>query len=162
MITDKTFRRLSPVRRSKERGAVLMVGLIILVVLTLLGVQAMRTNVAQERMSYNMRERNLAFQASESALRVGEGAEENYDSSRVPLVGDPKDWDGVANATGTLTNFDPALAQNPSYNVGPPQLVRVGLDLPPKFRLIYPITSRGVGGQATSVVIVQTGFEPPN
>ena len=38
----------------QQSGAVLVIGLIILVVLTMLGVQGMRTNVAQERMAGNI------------------------------------------------------------------------------------------------------------
>lgn len=139
----------------------LIVGLIILVVLTMLGVQAMRTNLSQERMASNMRERNLAFQAAESALRVAE-RQGPYDSERVEIVGDVRDWDGVSGQTGVLAGFDSSLAQDPSFHVGPPQYVRIGLEIPPKFRLIYPVTSRSVGGQAASVIILQSGFEPPN
>lgn len=55
-----------------ERGAALIVALIFLLVLTLLGVGAMRTTNMQERMAGNLRDSNLAFQAAESALREGE------------------------------------------------------------------------------------------
>jgi type IV pilus assembly protein PilX len=158
--------RLAPRRRysSKpgvrgESGAVLIVGLIILVVLTLLGVQGMRNNVAQERMASNMRERNTAFQAAEAALRVGE-ATGPFTGAGVPLV-DPLDWD-TAEASGTLTNFEDGLADDPIFHVGPPERVRIGLTLPPEFRLIYPISSLGTGRQGDSVVILQSGFEPPN
>lgn len=142
-----------------QGGAVLIIGLIILVVLTLLGVQGMRNNVAQERMASNMRERNTAFQAAEAALRVGE-ATGPFDGAGVPLV-DPLNW-GAAEATGTLAAFEDGLAEDPIFHVGPPERVRIGLTLPPEFRLIYPISSRGLGRQDGSVVILQSGFEPPN
>lgn len=57
---------------SKEKGSILFVGLIFLVVLTLLGLSAFRTATVQERMAGNMRDRNIAFQAAESALRAAE------------------------------------------------------------------------------------------
>ena len=77
-----------------QEGAVLVVGLIILVLLTLLGVQAMRGNVSQERMAFNMRERNVAFQAAEAALRVGENMGP-FDGSGVDLV-DATNWAAVS------------------------------------------------------------------
>jgi len=57
---------------SKERGAILFVGLIFLVVLSLLGLTALRAASMQERMAGNMRDRGIAFQAAESALRAAE------------------------------------------------------------------------------------------
>jgi type IV pilus assembly protein PilX len=139
--------------RQQQRGAVLIVGLIILVVLTLLGVQGMRTNLVQERMASNMRERNVAFQAAETALRVGE--------SSGPFVptndGLESDW---SNATG-IAGFDD-VAADPVFHVGPPERIRVGLTLPAEFRYIYPVASRGVGRQDGSVVELQSGFEPVN
>lgn len=148
-----------PIHSRRQQGAALVVGLIILVVLTLIGVQAMRTNIVQERMAGNMRERNIAFQAAEAALRVGE-ATGPFATNNVALA-DPQNWDGVGN-NGNIENFDADVAAAPVYQVGPPQYVRVGLTLPPEFRYIYPVTARGVGGQPTSVVLVQSAFEPSN
>lgn len=153
-------RRPSRVGAKGQKGAVLVIGLIILVVLTLLGVQGMRTNVAQERMAANMRERNMAFQAAEAALRVGENTGP-FDGLGVAL-GDPASWDGTP-STGTLGNFDDSEPGfEPVFHVGPPEYVRIGLTLPPEFRLVYPIAARGLGRQDGSVVVLQSGFEPPN
>jgi len=49
-----------------------MTGLIFLVILTLLGLTAMQSGILEERMSGNARDRNLAFQAAEAALRDAE------------------------------------------------------------------------------------------
>ncbi len=145
--------------RRHQQGAALVIGLIILVVLTLIGVQAMRTNIVQERMAGNMRERNVAFQAAEAALRVGE-ATGPFLTSNVALA-NPATWDGTGSA-GSIAGFDDGVAGPPVYQVGPPQYVRVGLTLPAEFRYIYPVTARGLGGQQTSVVVVQSAFEPTN
>jgi len=59
-------------RRSQQSGAALVVGLIFLVILTLLGLTAMQTGILEERMAGNSRDRNIAFQAAEAALRDGE------------------------------------------------------------------------------------------
>lgn len=55
-----------------QRGAVLVVGLLLLVVLTLIGVASMQSTTLQERMAANMREQEQAFQSAEAALRSGE------------------------------------------------------------------------------------------
>ena len=56
----------------KQRGAVLVVALIFLVVMTLLILASIRGTVMQERMASNLYDRSLAFQAAEAALREGE------------------------------------------------------------------------------------------
>ena len=62
------------VRRRREDGAVLVVGLVMVLLISIIGISAIRSSNLQEAMAGNMRERNLAFQASESALRVGEAS----------------------------------------------------------------------------------------
>lgn len=52
----------------RERGAALIVSLIILLVLTLIGVAGMNTSVMQERMAVNSQNSNRAFQAAESTV----------------------------------------------------------------------------------------------
>lgn len=57
---------------SRQRGVALAVVLILLLVMTLLGLAAMRGTLMEERMSANLLDRSLAFQAAEAALREGE------------------------------------------------------------------------------------------
>ena len=63
-----------PVRISmkQQRGAVLVVSLLLLLVMTILALGAAQTTRLQERMSANMRDRDLAFESSEAGLRNGE------------------------------------------------------------------------------------------
>ncbi len=61
---------LSP--NSRQSGAALISGLIFLVVLTMIGVTAARMSTLEERMSGNMRDRSIAMQAAELALRDAE------------------------------------------------------------------------------------------
>jgi len=56
----------------QQGGAVLMVALVFLVIITLLGLTAMRTNIIEERLAGNSRDWALAFQAAEAALRDAE------------------------------------------------------------------------------------------
>ena len=54
---------------ARQGGAALVVGLILLVVITLVGVGAMQTTTLQEKMAGNLRDSNLSFQAAEAVLR---------------------------------------------------------------------------------------------
>ncbi len=56
--------------RQTERGAVLVVSLIVLLVVTLLGVAGMNSSLLQERMAANAQNSNRAFQGAESAVGV--------------------------------------------------------------------------------------------
>ena len=56
----------------KQKGAVLAISLIILLLMTLIGVSAMQSTTLQEKMAGNLRDANLAFQAAEAGLRDAE------------------------------------------------------------------------------------------
>jgi type IV pilus assembly protein PilX len=56
----------------QQRGAVLVVSLLLLLVITVLALGASQSTRLQERMSAGMRDRDLAFESSEAGLRNGE------------------------------------------------------------------------------------------
>lgn len=150
----------------REHGSALAVALIFLLLMTLLGVSAMRGSNMQERMAGNLRDRNMAFQAAEAALRGGEAWLMNVVNQQTaglnPQINNPAAWTGAAPApTGTVGALDGQLAGDPEFYVGPPSLRRVGIQLPPDFRRIYPVTARGEGGSDVAVVVLQSTFEPP-
>jgi len=58
--------------RGDQRGSVLLICLILLLAMTFLGVSAMSNSTMQERIVGGARDQNVAFQAAEAALRVGE------------------------------------------------------------------------------------------
>jgi type IV pilus assembly protein PilX len=58
----------------KNQGIILILTLIILLSLSVLSVIGMQTMILQETMAGNMRNRSLAFQAADSALRGAEAA----------------------------------------------------------------------------------------
>lgn len=59
-------------RRPRQNGAALVTVLVLLLAMTLLGIVGMRTTSMEERMSANLYDRSIAFQAAEAALREGE------------------------------------------------------------------------------------------
>ncbi len=67
-VTTTTGRNMS----HRQRGAALIVSLMILLIMTIIGISAMSTTTMEERMSDNNKQRQLAFQAAETALRTGE------------------------------------------------------------------------------------------
>lgn len=59
------------VQPKRQQGAVLLVGLMVLVVLALLGVAYSQVSVIQERLAGNFKDLSIAFQSSESGNRWG-------------------------------------------------------------------------------------------
>ncbi len=57
----------------RQRGAALVVGLLMLVALTLIGVTTMGMNTMELRMASNAQNKSNAFQAAEAGLEVGLG-----------------------------------------------------------------------------------------
>lgn len=64
--------RLQHSRPSAQRGVALVVALILLVVMTLLGLGALRSVTLEEKMAGNTFDRSLSFQTTEAALREAE------------------------------------------------------------------------------------------
>ena len=58
--------------KKHQSGVVLVIGLIMLLLMTLIGVTAMSVNGLEEKMTGNYRDRNIAFQAAEATLLEAE------------------------------------------------------------------------------------------
>lgn len=150
---------------SAQRGSVLVISLIILLLLTMLGLSNMRTTTVEERMASNLRDHNLAFQAAESALRAGEQFVQTG-SNRPGLrsaaqLADPASWNGVNPAPTGTHNLNAGLAiphaANPVFHVGPASVVRVGVSSSElKYYCTHRVTARGVGLTDSAVSILQS------
>lgn len=66
------MKRHSPRLPHRQRGAALFIGLMLLILLALLGVAGMQSTTLQEKMAGNYRTLNLAFQRTETTVRVQE------------------------------------------------------------------------------------------
>lgn len=161
-----------------EVGAVLPVALIMLLILTVIGVAGMQDTSLQERMAGNMRDRNLAFQASESALRAGE---KYLESAVLPAfnntggllnksypnirAGNPDFWEAYPwgeNSREYGANFA-ELSAPPRYVIEEVPVVTAPVGESAKFGTLkelrsYRITSKGVGGTTDAVVILQSTY----
>lgn len=58
--------------RPLQQGVALVMALVFLLLLTIIGIGALNTTSLEEKMANNVKDRNLAFQAAESALILGE------------------------------------------------------------------------------------------
>lgn len=156
--------RYRVVSMRSQYGAVLIVSLIFLLLMTIIGVTAMQTTTLQERMAGNTRDHNLAFQAAEAALREGESWIKNNHATHVAGKLDIDDWlsaetwADVAQAPHGTISLD-HLAADAGFHVGVPSEV---LD-PQCITSIcvvpfYPVTARSVGGTNSTVVILQSMF----
>jgi type IV pilus assembly protein PilX len=73
--------------RNRQRGVALAVVLILLLVMTVLVLASIRGTLMKERMSANMFDRSMAFQATEAALREGEAIAANATPPTMPPSG---------------------------------------------------------------------------
>jgi len=100
---------------SKQEGAVLLVALIMLLLLTILGAAAMRDTNLEERMAGNMRDHALAFQAAEAALRF---AEQEIKTDYSDLISDTLyPIDDQSPDVVTFAEFNGNVYQAPSYTI---------------------------------------------
>jgi len=159
-----------------ERGVVLIITLIILVVASLIALSAQRNVALEERMAGNMLDRNLAFQAAEAALRVGEAAvSSNTLYASAPgcsatatsctdgyyAAGAADDVPVWKHINWTAANSVAAPLSVPSGSVdllqANPRYIVEQLDASTR---TFRVTARATGGTAASVVVVQSVYVP--
>ncbi|MCK4951762.1 MAG: hypothetical protein KAS48_08080 [Gammaproteobacteria bacterium] len=92
---------------SRQQGAVLVISLIILLIMTMLGVTAMRSTIMEEKMAGNMRDRSMALQASEAAIRAAETLIEGL--ATTSAFTDTVESDGLFEGRGDQTNYNSPL-----------------------------------------------------
>ncbi|MEH6824819.1 MAG: PilX N-terminal domain-containing pilus assembly protein [Motiliproteus sp.] len=170
--------------KQHQQGIALIICMIVLVVLTISGLSSIRDTSMEERMAGNMKNRNLAFQAAESALREGE----EFLNSAVVLP----DFDGTGGlysqfSSGAVTSMssswaDPSAVRTfggdsdlSTYNLSLPEVVAAPVyiiermdSLAPTSSveagqaqdtvIYYRITTRAVGSTDTARVILQTVY----
>lgn len=88
-----------------QRGMVLVLALVFLLLLTIMGITALNTTSLEEKMTGNVKDRNLAFQAAESALILAESW--IYTQIGKPIF--PSNTTGLyVPSTATTPNWDTA------------------------------------------------------
>jgi type IV pilus assembly protein PilX len=161
---------------ARQQGVALIVALIFLAVLAILGVTIARNSSMEERMAGNTRDRDLAFQAAESALRDAQAdlfpgfLGNAFDGSTLGLIqyvanaNDPAywnayDWNGASQeATAGIAN----VTAKPRYVIEkkPNTLIpAVPPSVTPTTVQHFRVTARGVGATPETIVILQSEYE---
>jgi type IV pilus assembly protein PilX len=154
----------------QQSGAVLAISLIMLLLLTLIGITGTQTSSLEEKMAGNMRDKDLAFQAAESALAAAEA------SLSAPPAFDDAGSDGFYAESSTIPTASAILTDafwtsNPvatssinslSNEIPPPVYIIQKLGstclAPPCSFTTYRITVRATGRSPDTVVILQSVY----
>lgn len=155
--------------------------LVILMLLTLLGLTAMNTTALEEKMSNNVKDKNIALQAAEAALVLAE----NWiaaNTTHVLITGAPDNTKGIYAAQATPLVLDAFWAAAGGYVVYPnlptgptggqqftnvvtqPKYIIEQLQVfgtAPNQKRGLRITARGTGSTDAAVVILQSTVEIP-
>jgi type IV pilus assembly protein PilX len=171
-----------------QKGFVLIMALVFLALLTIIGVTAMSTTSLEEKMAGNMKDRNLAFQAAETALLAAERWYETQttkpvfpDTAKGLYVTDSTsavwNWDAVNWSTNVVTYpCTPTITSScgsgvAKINTQPKYIIEDLGELPEeKGSIVSPtdykgkgstiarITARGTGGTDAAVSMVQSTY----
>ena len=167
-------------QQGRQSGAVLVLGLILLLVLTLIGVSTMQNSVFDEKMAGNAKDRNFAFQAAESALREGElwlkdndiePLETTTGAYGVWRLGSPGTGNWWEDAGGPWSDGDPGVTTSSGidgvsaqpqriielseYDTGQSHLGR-GQTQAQSVLALYRVTTKATGGTEQAVVQLQS------
>lgn len=63
---------MKPITRIKQSGAALIVGLIMLLVMTMIGIAGMSETIMEDKMLFNFRDKTISLNAADSSLRANE------------------------------------------------------------------------------------------
>jgi len=170
--------------RGQQRGAILIVSLILLLIMTVLALSVSQTSRMQERMAGNARDSDLSFQAAEAGLRDAEAylwarTSQPIACSTSPCVVYQKDalsavnmsvqdntwWNDNAKEYGVAgTQEVDGVKADPRVVIEElgftPFSLTVGRGVPGG-RTFYRNTARGVGGTDAAQTVVETTFTRP-
>jgi type IV pilus assembly protein PilX len=164
---------------ARQRGAVLVIALLLLLVLTIIGITVMQMSGMQERMAGNSRDVNLSFQAAEGSMRAAESFIRQLNNRPVACSAAPCQVWLEGSVTGTTANQDDAWWTTNGQTFGmaamgglqdAPQAVVEELGFvrtdggvvmgqePPDGRDFYQVTSRSTGGSGLAETVLQSTY----
>ena len=167
----------------QESGAVLLVTLILLLLMNIVGLSSIKGSNMQELMAGNVRDRQIAFQAAEAALRQAEEAANGVNAPNTDgavkgmMQGKEKGvtssywrnehvWQGTNESAVEFTTDLALTYARPRYVIEKLDVVYVpgsdgravdvvGVQSAPDI-MVYRITGRGVGMTPNSIVYLQS------
>lgn len=146
-------------QRQAQRGMVLLVSLVFLLLLTLIGLSSMQSANLQEKMAGSVSLRNQSFQAAEAALRVGESAVQ-LDSYALAVCSGttqclPPAESSVVNSAGfnSTSGVTWIATGNGFYGVQNIGTTLTAVNVPSNTSAtLYRVTAVGIAGNSRSVV----------
>ena len=170
----------NPAHPDNQRGWVLVVGLVVLVMLTILAMALMKTTRLEEKMAGATREMNLSFQAAETVLRGAETFVENLADEALfyttagglysetdeepdsPFTTQWNNSNSLEQASGLA-----GVTSNPRYMIK--KLKKIGSDTDLSISgygdtdlssqaTIFRITARGTGGRETTQTLLRSHY----
>ncbi|WP_210558638.1 MULTISPECIES: PilX N-terminal domain-containing pilus assembly protein [unclassified Pseudomonas] len=146
-------------QRQNQRGMVLLVSLVFLLLLTLIGLSSMQSANLQEKMAGSVSLRNQAFQTAEAALRIGESAVQ-LDSYSLAVCASatqcaPPAESSVVSAAGlnSTSGVTWVAAGNGFYGVQNIGTTLTAVNVPSNTSAtLYRVTAVGIAGTSRSVV----------
>jgi type IV pilus assembly protein PilX len=156
--------------RQQQRGAVLVIALIMLVLITVVAMSTIRSTTTDERIAGNVRDRERAFQAAEAVVQACLDAVQagTYESGTVngeiltPVLAtdspSTQNWDDINNWADTDANKKSVKisVKSDTYNLDsdPRCMVEKLSDTKKSFR----VTGRAVGASPDSIVLLQATY----
>ncbi len=144
----------------RQKGATLIVALVMLLLISLLAIGGMQGSIMQERMASNAHDGAISFQASEAALRQSEDdimttLATRQNAYTEALLASPWGWDGANPAPSGTGVAGPDVNAQPVYHLA--RLADVCPIEPgqPCFER-YLSTSRALGGSDQAITVLQS------
>ena len=127
--------------RKRQRGAVLIVALLFLVILTMLGVTAMTGSTMEQRMAGNSRDVAVALQAAEAAMRDARRDINTMvlagGAGRNPSIHISQFGDGTGSDNGTCSAVAKGLCRPALYSRVPAALLPPALNIDAQTYAVY-------------------------
>jgi len=167
----------------RQDGSVLLISLVMLLILTIVGISAMRNTTLEEKMAGNMRDKGLSFQAAEATLRAAEKYIEDNIVSTVAFDTDGSDglydktdmyiwkninWDGDDSLENSDFDSDYNVAEPPRFIVqhiasiagdeNSLNLGNYGQNTGACDQELFLVTARATGGSGGAPVLLQTTY----
>ena len=114
-ITSRMNAKTSLRSHEQQRGAVLVVSLLLLLVMTILAMAGSQSTRMQERMASSTRSQDLAFQAAEAGLRAGERYIESFGGNPPLACNQPPCDIYVQGFLDSLVSYENQAFQDPAW-----------------------------------------------
>jgi len=168
-MKNPLFARNPRASMHRQRGVVLYVSMIMLLLLTLLGVAAMQVATLQQRMATNYNDFGLAFQRAEGALRTGEfELQRSFDTqalrAEIYCLGDATTWANAIEPTAVPAANVRKIVGGSCIGARPIDPTEEGgIPAPGEldYQLMAAAADRDASASPTSVVVIETVYVVP-